>query len=263
MGLTAEQRAARVGKLTASRIGVLMSGDKEGILRLYREFIGELEEENLDDNWPVQLGESTEKLNLDWYEKKNKRLLTKRGLVVTHPKYDWAAATIDGFDPELKCPIEAKHVGGREAMVVILNRYQPQCQWQMFVTETKLCGLSTIMGANEPVVDYIDRVQPYVDLMFERAQGFMYCVAMKTPPVKLDPIPVPVDADANIDMTGNNQWTHFAIEYMANHAASEKFEEAKKSLKAMVPENAKRCYGAGICIHRDRARRLHVREESM
>ena len=35
--LTAEQIAVRRGKMTASRVGVLMRGDRDGIMRLYRK----------------------------------------------------------------------------------------------------------------------------------------------------------------------------------------------------------------------------------
>ena len=148
MGLTTEQRAQREGKLTASRVAVLMSGDRDGILRLYYEMIGEQPEENLDDVWPVQLGAATEQLNLSWYERRNKRLLIRRGEVVTSSRFEWAAATLDGFDPELNCPVECKHVGGFEPSVVIIDRYQPQMQWQMMCTGTKLCALSVIGRAS-------------------------------------------------------------------------------------------------------------------
>ena len=70
MSLSAEQLKAREGKLTASRVAVLMKGDAEGIMQLYKEMIGEGEPENLDHIWPVRLGSATESLNLDWYEMK-------------------------------------------------------------------------------------------------------------------------------------------------------------------------------------------------
>ncbi|HWS65726.1 MAG TPA: YqaJ viral recombinase family protein [Steroidobacteraceae bacterium] len=262
MGLSTEQRAQREGKLTASRVAVLMSGDKEGILRLYREMIGELQEENLDDVWPVQLGAATEQLSLDWYERRNKRLLIKRGEVVTSKRFEWAAATLDGFDPELNCPVECKHVGGFEPTVVIIDRYQPQMQWQMMCTDTTSCALSVIVGAKEPVVDFIDSAPAYIAEMVDRAEHFMMCVALREPPVQLPQIMPPVDPTASVDMNGNNRWAANANCYIMTKEDRDKFEEAKKTLKAMVPENALRAYGHGLMIYRDRRRALHVREES-
>ena len=47
--------------------------------------------------------------------------------------------------------LEAKHVGGREPIETIIERYQPQLQWVMFVTCTKQIAISIIMGANQPI----------------------------------------------------------------------------------------------------------------
>lgn len=97
MMLTPTQIEARKGKLTASRIACLMTGDIAAILRLYREMIGEELEEDLSDVWPVQLGAATEQLNLDWHERKRRTPVTRRGEVVVHPEYSWAACTFDGW----------------------------------------------------------------------------------------------------------------------------------------------------------------------
>jgi YqaJ-like viral recombinase domain len=95
--LSSEQIEARKGKLTASRIACLMTGDAVAIDRLYREMIGEEQPEDLSGIWPVQLGTATEQLNLDWYERKNRTPVTRRGEVVVHPEYSWAACTLDGW----------------------------------------------------------------------------------------------------------------------------------------------------------------------
>ena len=71
MALSAAQLAARAGKLTSSRVACLMTGDAEKILRLYREMIGEATEDDLSGVWAVRLGETTEALNLEWFERKN------------------------------------------------------------------------------------------------------------------------------------------------------------------------------------------------
>ncbi|KAF0138657.1 MAG: hypothetical protein FD153_1184 [Rhodospirillaceae bacterium] len=92
------QRRARDGKLTASRVGVLMNGDEAAIYALWREMIGapDYKPEDLSDVWAVQLGSCTESLNLDWYERRTGRSVTRRGDVVVHPTLPWAAATLDG-----------------------------------------------------------------------------------------------------------------------------------------------------------------------
>jgi hypothetical protein len=260
--LTAEQEAKRKGKLTASRIAVLMNGDADGIMRLYRELAEGAPEEDLRSNWPVQLGFATEQLQLDWYERKNGVLLQRRGEMIAHLDYSWAAATLDGFDPVLVCPVECKHVGGREPMETLIDRYQPQMQWQMECTSTKLCAFSVIMGANEPIVEYIDRDVAYAAEELARGERFMMCVDLKMPPIKERPMPAPApDPTKIIDMTGNNRWADYAQDWLATHGAAETCKEAEKALKALVPPDAKKVFGYGARITRDRAGRLSLRED--
>src|SRR5262245_11855695 len=123
--LTVAQREARTGKLTGSRIACLMKGDAEAIDRLYREMIGEEVEGDLSGVWAVQLGAATEQLNLDWFARKQGAPLSRRGEVINHPFLAWAACTIDGWSDQHQCPVECKHVGGREPIATVVERYQP------------------------------------------------------------------------------------------------------------------------------------------
>jgi hypothetical protein len=261
MSLTAEQEALRLGKMTASRVAVLMRGDVAGISRLYLEMIGEVPPEDFEDNWAVQRGAATEAVNLRWYEKKNKILLTRRGEVVTHPNFFWAAATLDGWDSANNCPVEAKDVGGREPMEIIIDRYQPQMQWQMFCTQAQQCALSTVIAGQVPVVDYIPRAEDYIGEMIGRADYFMMCVTLHKPPLQeLSPVEPPV-ATRTVDMVGNNQWAHHAVTFLKNQEFRDWFEDAKAALKSMLPEDAARAFGHGVRVTRDRANRIHVRKD--
>jgi predicted phage-related endonuclease len=263
--LTQQQLDARAGKLTASRIGCLMQGDAEKVLRLYKEMIGEEQPEDLSRVWSVQLGIATEALQLDWFERKNKLIVTCRGEVIVHPNHPWAAATLDGsvnVNDGLNYPIEAKHVGGREPLEVVIDRYQPQMQWQMFVTGARQCALSVIVGANEPVVEYIERADDYIAEMVRRGEQFMRCVEARRPPVTLPPVPAPVDASKIYDMLTNNTWAAFAPVWLNSAQAKKINEDAEKTLKSIVPPDAVKCFGHGVKITRDRAGRLSLREDS-
>src|SRR5262249_26072714 len=154
-GLTAAQHAARDGKLTASRIACLMTDDQAAIMDLWREMVGDPDyvPEDLSGVWAVQLGSHTESINLDWFERKRGQV-SRRGQVVTHMN-GWAACTLDGWSEQNNCPIECKHVGGREPIETIIARYMPQMHWQMIVCGAPQCALSVIMGANEPAIEFI------------------------------------------------------------------------------------------------------------
>jgi predicted phage-related endonuclease len=260
MSLSISQLKAREGKLTASRVAVLMKGDAEGIMQLYLEMIGEGEPIDLRHVWPVRLGEATETLNLDWYEEKNGQTISRRGEVCVHPKHEWAACTLDGWIGDLECPIEVKHVGGREPLEVIIERYAAQTQWQMYCTYAEQCALSVIMGASEPVIEWLPRAQEYIDIMIERGLQFMQHVKNKTPPVALPAVAAPIDASKVYDMSGSNSWADSALTWLDTKEAADECKDAEKILKSLVPADAKKCSGHDIQITRDRAGRLSLRK---
>lgn len=261
--LTPTQQKAREGKITASAVACLMTGDEEKILNLWCELVGDPEYKPVDLSgvWPVQLGSFTEPLNLDWYERKRGREVSRRGEVITHKQIPWAACTLDGWDAELSAPIECKHVGGREALATIIERYQPQVQWQMIVTGAKICLLSVIEGANEPVIEEIPFDEDYATELMTRAKAFMRCVETLTPPVdlKLAPVAAPVKAEKAYDMQSNNAWASSAFAWLETKDAAKKAKDSEKALKELVPADAKRCFGHGIEISRNRAGSLSLK----
>ena len=206
--LSPDQVRQRDGKLTASRVACLMTGDEGKIMNLWRELVGDPDfvEEDLSGVWPVQLGSHTESLNLDWYERRTGKPLSRRGDVVVHSGCDWAAATLDGWDDDLRAPVECKHVGGWEKTPTILARYAPQAHWQMIVTDADRCVFSIIEGSSEPVIEIVDFDPAYGKELMRRAEQFMECVRTLTPPVALAPVVPPVKAEKTYDMAGNNEW---------------------------------------------------------
>jgi predicted phage-related endonuclease len=258
--LSPAQTAARDGKLTASRVACLMTGDQAEIMNLWREMVGDPDyvPEDLSGVWAVQLGSHTESLNLDWFERKSGEV-TRRGEVVTHMN-GWSACTLDGWSVKLDCPIECKHVGGREPIETIIARYQAQMHWQMIVTGARRCALSVIMGASEPIVEIIDGDAAYAAELLKRATEFIRCVWDLRKPFAQAAVTAPVKAEKTYDMTGNNSWGANAATWATTRQARKDNEAAEKELKAMVPSDAARCFGHAIEIKRDRAGRLSIKE---
>ena len=262
MALTEVQKLARQGKLTASRVACLMVGDKAKIIQLWREMCGDpaYEEENLDAIWAVQLGSVTEPLNLDFYTKSTGRSLSRRGEVVNHPLYDWAAATLDGYDDVLPGPIEAKHTGGFEKFETVVQRYMPQTHWQMECTQSKRCVLSVIEGARKPRIEIIEYNKEYADELMARALRFMECVWDMREPVEMEPRTLErISALKDYSMVGNNHWAAWANEWLANKDAATKFDEAEKGLRGLIANDARTCTGYGVVARRDRANRVSIR----
>lgn len=258
--LSPAQLKARDGKLTASRVACLMTADEAKIFDLWRELAGDpaWKPEDLSDCWPVQFGAFTEPFNLDWFERRHGPVM-RRGEVVEHAN-GWAACTLDGWSVVHDCPIECKHCGGHEPFETLVERYHPQMHWQMIITGAEHCALSVIMGAREPVVEFVDRDTDYAAELMRRAEAFMRCVWTLTPPVDIaPPIAAPVPGKT-YDMTGSNEWGSEAAAWLENIAAKKRAECAEKALKGMVPADAIKCTGAGVQITRNRAGHLSLRE---
>lgn len=259
--LSPDQLRQRDGKLTASRVACLMTGDAEKIMNLWRELVGDpvFIPEDLSDIWPVQLGAHTEVLNLDWYEKRTGKPLTKRGDVIVHPHFDWAAATLDGWDNEIGAPVECKHVGGFEKIPTVLERYSPQAHWQMMVTGATQCVFSIIEGAREPLIEIVDLDRDYAAELLERAKQFMECVRTLTLPLALTPVAAPVKAEKTYDMAGNNEWASEAVTWLTTKQAAKDFAACEKAIKSIVPADAAKCSGHGITVSRNKAGSLSIR----
>lgn len=262
MMLTTTQLAQRDGKLTASRVACLMTGDKDKIMNLWLELIGDpsFVPEDLSAIWAVQLGSHTESLNLDWYERRTERLLSRVGEVVIDPTYSWMAATLDGWDIELACPVECKHVGGFEKTTAIIERYYPQAHWQMMVTRADKCIFSIIEGAREPIIETVEYDQEYAKELFRRATDFMRCVTTLTPPFIPDPVAAPIKAEKTYDLTGNNEWASEAVTWVTTRQAAKDNAASDKAIKALVPADAAKCSGHGITVSRNKAGSLSIRE---
>jgi YqaJ-like viral recombinase domain len=260
MALTAEQLSQRDGRLTASQVGALMSGDDEKVMRLWKMHIGDPSyvDEDLSGVWPVRLGELTETLNLEWYSRKHGKISRMGEVVLCDP---WMACTLDAWDVQRGCPVECKHVGGREPLETIIARYAPQTTWQMMVTKATECALSVIMGANEPIVEFLPLNADYAAELFSRAEKFMACVESLTPPVSLPTVAAPVVAAKIYPMDDNAEWKAQAERWIQTYGAAATAKEAEAALKKMVPADAAKCTGHGVTISRNRAGSLALRED--
>lgn len=260
--LSPTQLQARDGKLTASRVACLMTGDAEKIMDLWREMTGDpaFAAEDLSGVWAVQLGSHTESLNLDWYERRTGKPLSQRGDVIFHEQFDWAACTLDAWDNDLACPVECKHVGGFEKTEAIIARYMPQAHWQMIVTGASKCVFSIIEGAREPIIETVVYDEAYGAELMHRAERFMECVNNLTPPVVMPAVEAPAKAEKAYDYAKNNKWVSEAVTWAANRQAAKDFAACEKELKKLVPSDAVRVFGGGIEAKRDRAGRLTIKE---
>lgn len=260
--LTTEQLRLRDGRLTASRVSCLMTGDAEKILNLWREMVGDpaFVPEDLSGVWAVQLGTATEAVNLEFYTRQTGRALSRHGEVAICPGADWAACTLDAWDDVMAGPVDAKHVGGYEPREKVRERYTPQMTWQMICTGARWSALSIVEGAKAPVIEEVPWDEAYAAELWRRAEAFVACVQSLTPPVEMAPVAAPVVPVKEYDMSTSNAWAEHAAVWAEYRDAAKKFGGAEKELKALVPADGIRCHGYGIEIKRDKAGRLGIKK---
>jgi len=139
---TPEWKAARAGKVTASKIADVMAKVQKGEAAIRKNYRAQIVAEILtgkpqDDvytNAAMQWGTDNEPLARAAYETANGVMVDQVGLVI-HPSIDRGASSPDGLvDPnglvEIKCPNTATHLEYLLAKAVP-SQYQPQMLWQM------------------------------------------------------------------------------------------------------------------------------------
>lgn len=180
LGLTSDQLAERRLRLHAGDAAAIMAGDYR---KVYRRIKGIDPEDDLSDEFRVQLGSYTEPFNLAWTMRKTGRqveyfsanellsdiwcdltgrpdLFHATELVVSS-QYSWMACNLDGMTTTPqghRAVIDAKHVG-RSTEAEIL-RYTPAGVWQATCAGTDWWGLSMIVGNKweEPIFQEVDEI---------------------------------------------------------------------------------------------------------
>jgi predicted phage-related endonuclease len=235
---------------------IIMGEDEVALVRLWREKRGEIVPEDLSNNLIVQLGVVTEHLNRHWYERNTGRTLKDVQRRIRHPVIRWMGATLDGvveatgavFEAKFMLPWSFSEAGAAE-------KYMPQLQHNMWVTNARLSVLSVITGGGKWIEITIPADPLYQHLLLTAEKKFWRCVENGEPP-RLFGVDVPrarVEAVRIIDMAGSNSWAEFAAIFRSTRQAYGEHERAKTELKALLPEDAKEAFGHGVRARRSRS----------
>src|SRR5688572_13364695 len=136
---------------------IIMGRDEAALTRLWREKRGEADPEDLSANLIVQLGNTTENLNREWYERHTGHVIKQVQRRVRHPVVRWMGATLDGvveatgavFESKFMLPWSFTEEGAAE-------KYMAQLQHNMWVINSKRSVLSVITGGGKWVQINID-----------------------------------------------------------------------------------------------------------
>lgn len=262
LGLSAEQKARRKTYLGGSEANIIMSGDEERILQLWREKLGLAEAEDLSNVLQVQLGAYTEPFNRAWYTKITGRPVACVGEERQSLTHDWMGCTLDGMvmsGPFEDRVFEAKHVSAFAKQDEIFARYLPQLTHAMLVCEVARADLSVIYGNHKHEILETTLDDGYAEALMEAEHAFWLCVQNRVPPSAVE-VKAPVPATRTVVMQGSNEWAAAAADWCAHRVAAKHFDAATKALKALTPDDAVEAYGHRVIVKRSKAGSLTVSE---
>ena len=224
-------------------------------IALWREKRGEADPEDLSGNLIVQLGLVTENLNRHWYERNTGQVIKNVQQRVRHPVIRWMAANSDGmvegsgavFEAKFMLPWSFSEEGAAE-------KYMPQLQHNMWVTNAKAAVLSIITGGGKWVEITIPADSLYQHLLLTAEKKFWRCVESGEPPhlFGVEPPRPRIEAVRIVDMSTSNAWAEFAA-FRRTRPAYLEHETAKAELKALMPEDAKEAIGHGVRAKRSKS----------
>ena len=198
----------------------------------------------------------TEPLNRHWFERNTGQVLAGVQRRVQHPVVRWMAATLDGvveatgavFEAKFMLPWSFTEEGAAE-------KYMPQLQHNMWVTNAKLSVLSIITGGGKWVEISISADPLYQHLLFTAEKKFWRCVESGESPrlFGVEPPKPRIEAVRIVDMSASNSWAELAGLFRSTRQAFLEHERSKAELKALMPEDAKEAVGHGVRAKRSKS----------
>lgn len=184
---TDEWFAARLGKVTASRVADVIATTKTGYSASRANYMAQLVVERMTGkqtesytNAAMEWGTNTEPLARAAYESEKGLLVDETGLV-DHPSIPMSGASPDGLVGddgliEIKCPNTATHIENLLSKSVD-KKYITQMQWQMACTGRKWCDFVSFdprMGEGlQMVVIRVDRDEDYIQMLETEIKKFL------------------------------------------------------------------------------------------
>lgn len=175
---SAEWFAARLGKVTASRVADIVAKTKSGYSTSRANYMAELVCERLTgmqgesfSSAAMVWGTNTEPMARSAYESRMAELVEETGFVL-HPTISMAGASPDGLIGddglvEIKCPNTATHIDTLMSDGAP-SKYMTQMQWQMACTGRKWCDfVSFDPRMPEEMQMFVIRVERNDDVIIE------------------------------------------------------------------------------------------------
>ena len=236
---TDEWQAARIGRITGSRVGAILGLSKyrtrDDVMReMVRQTLGAAPE--FIGNEATRYGEAHEADAINAYEQRFGALVMPSPLVV-HPRYEWLGASPDGLVGddgmvECKCPFRAKYTEPSA-------EYVAQMQLQMACTGRKWCDFCVWRGGEPLVVIRVDHSHNWLQGNLDALQAFH---AEYLDVLSEDDLCAPHLADKERD---DAEWREAVNAWRQAHVdatnGSDREAAARRRLQELAPQGAKGC----------------------
>ena len=236
-------------------------------LNLWKEKTGKVEQADLSDVLPVQIGIATESVNLDFLERK---LDTKINRSVELEQVEHMTSNLDGrivnLDDNGIILVEAKHTFDNNTLENVAKYYYPQLQHYMMHAKCNQIYLSVIFGNNKHDYTSIESDPEFQKELYKREAAFWIFVETNTEPVGFEdlvdstPDNIPLDGMIKVDMTTNKKWITHAESIVKYKPTVDAYEIEKKAIKQLVPNDCRLATGNGIQVSRNKKGYLTLKQ---
>ena len=255
--------AERRKGIGGSDANIIMSGDPERLIALWREKRGEAEPEDLSGNLAVQIGVATEELNRQWFARITGTAVVRAPDALVHRIHPFMRCNLDGV-ADGGHVFEAKHTHQMATLAECAERYAAQLHHNMAVVGCAKAYLSVFFGNARHEWCEVEADPFYTALLIEREAAFWTCVQSGEPPVPLPVIapPVPPEKWRKVSFEGNNAWASLAASWIEHKDAAETFGVCAKEIKALVGPDVGTASGHGITAKRAKNGAITIRSET-
>jgi hypothetical protein len=238
---------------------VICVPDQPARTALWEVRTGRRPQEDLSRVFAAAWGAHNEGFCLDWTARENGWTIVDRQLEITHPRLG-ILGHIDGRILELDALIENKVLNPYTTSEEFIRTFAPQCV--LYATSLHMGSilLNVQQGNSAPQVFKLDHLidGTYIDQVEHAMAEFIDCVKSDTPPHPLPAPPIPPEQWISIDLNAEHKdnWVpdmkaHLE-QWRETRVMALQHEQAKKDVKALLPERIGRVTYGPITIRRAR-----------
>jgi len=263
-------KKSREGKVSASIIRYIL-GSVDSQEKAKRILTGNQTKEEIaevENNPRVMIGTVTEGINKVLLENTlNIEVLNVEPF--THPDNLLHTASPDGIVAKEFCDvptlIECKHTSSYNSINKVYDTYNPQLQWQLYVTGYQKVILSVIYGNDyrSDSILYVERNDVYIAEMLGKINAWYEKHITNDEPIVDDvvaPQSIPLDDRKDYDYSTNNEWVNHSINFVLSKKQHDLHVTTKRELKKLIPNDAKTVMGGGIQVNIGKTGKVTMKE---